>query len=922
MPTVFLSYSRADLPLIEQLEAQLKRHPDISIWRDQEKIYGGQKWPKVLGEGIADQDVFLLAWSKNSAASHFVELEWNTAIALKKTIVPCLLDNTVLAPILSALHGHRLDDVSGLIKTLAAAPLADAQRRNPVIERLSEIVETEEGAVLKQAKTIFTVQQWIVQGDFYQVAGDFHYHAASKLREPVLRGRVFFIGDNDELMAAEEITVTLLQTAAKTFSDSDGLFTLPLPDTFQPGTKVDVGIKKDEWVIYSPIDGEITIPAVDSELVRIRLVKKGSLKLWSAARIEKFIHEMASKAKEQVYPEGKPQEIDFSRYIKEWAVKYGFSAQQAKAEIDKWVVEAEQGDDPYELGLAAYAKKHFGEAGKLLEESAAGKVRKAREASATAQQFTEEAIRDFRLAGNAHTNNYRFDLALLAYQKARELTSQGDNPRLWVDLTVLVGMTEREIGIRTEERNIHHHLQNAVAAYHAALTVGTKEQLPQDWARTQNNLGAVLRDQGIRTGGEAGTQLLAQAVKAFCAALTVRTNASLPQDWARTKIGLGTVLRDQGIRAAGAESLRLLRAAEKAYREALTVYTKTKASLPQDWAKTQMDLGNVLSDQGIRAAGAGSLRLLRAAEKAYREALTVRTKASLTSLSQDWAMTQMNLGNVLREQGIRAAGAESLRLLRVAEKAYREALTVYTKAKASLPQDWARTQMNLGNVLRDQGIRAAGAESLRLLRVAEKAYREALTVYTEAQLPQDWARTQMNLGTVLSDQGIRAPGTDSTHLLQAAEAVYRDALTVYTKDQFPQDWIDTSGNLTEALFLSSQFAKTRDHLAMLLDYPDLGPSKGVALLAIGIANSVALGTVERTQTEFEKTSSLLSRQGSDFFLTWDFSSIKTFIEKSSVFGKHRHWLLQLIDKFQNSRRDEMQSAIQTARDAFRKASKP
>lgn len=102
MPSVFLSYPRADLPLIEQLEAQLKSYPDIAIWQDQEKIYGGQKWPKVLGEAIADQEVFLLAWSENSAISHFVELEWNTAIALKKTIIPCLLDDTPLAPSLRA----------------------------------------------------------------------------------------------------------------------------------------------------------------------------------------------------------------------------------------------------------------------------------------------------------------------------------------------------------------------------------------------------------------------------------------------------------------------------------------------------------------------------------------------------------------------------------------------------------------------------------------------------------------------------------------------------------------------------------------------------------------------------------------------------------------------------------------------------
>jgi len=177
MPTVFLSYSREDLPLIEQLEAQLKSHPEISIWRDQEKIYGGQKWPKVLGEAIADRDVFLLAWSKNAAASHFVELEWNTAIALKKTIVPCLLDDTALAPILSALHGHRLDDMNGLSNSLRAAPLVDAERRGPVIRKLNDITATEETVVLAQAKTVFAQQQWTVQGNVYQAGGDIHIHS-------------------------------------------------------------------------------------------------------------------------------------------------------------------------------------------------------------------------------------------------------------------------------------------------------------------------------------------------------------------------------------------------------------------------------------------------------------------------------------------------------------------------------------------------------------------------------------------------------------------------------------------------------------------------------------------------------------------------------------------------------------------------
>lgn len=177
MPTVFLSYSREDLPHIEQLEAQLKTHPDISIWRDQEKIYGGQKWPKVLGEAIADQDVVLLAWSKNSATSHFVEFEWTTAIALKKTIVPCLLDNTPLPPSLRATHAIPVADASTIIVALTGADRsADTGRRTQVLHTLNDITATEETAVLAQAKTVFAQQQWTVQGNVYQAGGDIHIH--------------------------------------------------------------------------------------------------------------------------------------------------------------------------------------------------------------------------------------------------------------------------------------------------------------------------------------------------------------------------------------------------------------------------------------------------------------------------------------------------------------------------------------------------------------------------------------------------------------------------------------------------------------------------------------------------------------------------------------------------------------------------
>ena len=104
MAQVFLSYARRDLPTLQPLLQDLVEH-GITVWRDQDSLYGGQHWPKAIGEAIAAHDVLLLAWSQEAAASHFVEFEWNTALALQKSILPCLLDQTPLPPALSAING-------------------------------------------------------------------------------------------------------------------------------------------------------------------------------------------------------------------------------------------------------------------------------------------------------------------------------------------------------------------------------------------------------------------------------------------------------------------------------------------------------------------------------------------------------------------------------------------------------------------------------------------------------------------------------------------------------------------------------------------------------------------------------------------------------------------------------------------------
>jgi hypothetical protein len=148
-----------------------------------------------------------------------------------------------------------------------------------------------------------------------------------------------------------------------------------------------------------------------------------------------------------VTPDGRPEAIDFSRYIKDWSVKYGFSAQHAKEEIDKWIadIEANQ-NDRYKLGLAEFAKKNFGEASKLFNEAADYKTkqlaeirRKKEEAEREEKAAVEDLVRTISLEGDAHYSNYTFDKALTpitalsSMYRGSRLRNYGQRP-IWISV--------------------------------------------------------------------------------------------------------------------------------------------------------------------------------------------------------------------------------------------------------------------------------------------------------------------------------------------------------------------------------------------------------------------------------------------------------------------------------------------------------
>ncbi|MDZ7265236.1 MAG: TIR domain-containing protein [candidate division KSB1 bacterium] len=100
MPRVFISHSWNDNNIARKIAEYIKRD-GAEIWIDYARIEGGDKLPKIISDALKRCDVLLLIWSRAANESYWVEEEWTNAHALRKKIIPCLLDNTELPAILA-----------------------------------------------------------------------------------------------------------------------------------------------------------------------------------------------------------------------------------------------------------------------------------------------------------------------------------------------------------------------------------------------------------------------------------------------------------------------------------------------------------------------------------------------------------------------------------------------------------------------------------------------------------------------------------------------------------------------------------------------------------------------------------------------------------------------------------------------------
>lgn len=287
-------------------------------------------------------------------------------------------------------------------------------------------------------------------------------------------------------------------------------------------------------------------------------------------------------------------------------------------------------------------------------------------------------------------------------------------------------------------------------------------------------LAATLVEAGSQLGGKDGYDLLTAATLVEKTLLGNYKSATSPQEWAKTQSQLGTIWHLKGDMAAAASGDSLYMLSIEAYNEALSVYTQK--DFPFDWARMQHNLGVVLSKLGA----------IKEAIASFRSAMGIFT---LAKNPRDWASTAYHLGNMLQCQAGQAKDPEATELFIQSVKAYRQALDVYTDK--TTPEEWGWTQHNLGVSLFEQGRRLGERE---LLSQAATAFRQALTIQTKDCFPAAWASTQYNLGTALWEESSRAAG-GNVALLAAAVTAYESALAFYTPRDHAEQWFNVQNGL-------------------------------------------------------------------------------------------------------------------------------
>jgi len=162
---IFISYAWEDKAVVRRLEDELLT-TDAEVWIDHSHIRGGHNLTMCINDALEWCNTLLLIWSKAARRSRWVKIEWTSANSIPKPIIPCLLDETKLPPILlgtvyvdfrnfdqgleQLLRALKLFTINPFIHGRAVKPPEFVGRKQELKDLFSDLIEGRSTAITGQ----------------------------------------------------------------------------------------------------------------------------------------------------------------------------------------------------------------------------------------------------------------------------------------------------------------------------------------------------------------------------------------------------------------------------------------------------------------------------------------------------------------------------------------------------------------------------------------------------------------------------------------------------------------------------------------------------------------------------------------------------------------------------------------------------
>lgn len=313
-----------------------------------------------------------------------------------------------------------------------------------------------------------------------------------------LRGQVLVLPerqvDPPRPIARARVTVV---GAGSAITDTSGRFVLGLP--YAAGAKVRVELLDEGpsqgLVIYRPHGGWLRLPkppdaGTPPDEISIQLLPKSDHRLLDDDSIKQAFEQIARDAQDQLRPDGRPEEIDFSRYLKRLGDRLGFSLDDVERALSDWRArkQADPDTDLRELGLVALSEKRFEDARRLFRQSRLAEERaqiedqrRVAELQARLAERAQSIIRDLLAEAQAASLMPDARGAKRLYAQALEQTDAAKDQVTWMQAVR---------GLAAAHRSLANLSTGAAARAHADAAIQTVEDALRNLAADVQSLGS------------------------------------------------------------------------------------------------------------------------------------------------------------------------------------------------------------------------------------------------------------------------------------------------------------------------------------------------------------------------------------------------------------------------------------------------